>query len=183
MTTATYRIGGSQPSSACVRHPGVPVSFQCTECLDSLCEGCRGGRERCCRLCLEAIARRAAGGPPPVVVRPPGSRWRVAIGVLAVLNAALGATWGVSFLLPQPTSPVVERSVADVRALSHAVEASRDAAGLVPADVEAVLGRVAADVADRVRSGAIRYHPWPDRRGFELTAVLGPRSAGRPGDR
>jgi hypothetical protein len=99
----------------------------------------------------------------------------VAIGVLAVLNGALGATWGVSFLLPHPTSPVVERSVADVRALSDAVETSRDAAGLVPIDVEAVLGRVAADVAARVRSGAIRYHASPDRRSFELTALLGPR--------
>jgi hypothetical protein len=79
----------------------------------------------------------------------------------------------VSLLLPQPAAPAVERSVADVRALNRAVEAARDAAGLVPAEVESVLDRVKVDVAVRVRSGAIRYQPSPDRRSFELTALLG----------
>lgn len=174
MTRATYRVGGSQPSTTCVRHPGAPVRFQCMECLDSLCDECRDGmRQARCRLCLEVMAQREAGGPPPVVARPRRSGWRVAIVVLAILDLALAVTWGLSFLLPQPADPAVERSVADVRALNHAVEASRDAAGLVPAEVEPVLGRVPTDVAVRVRSGAIRYRPSPDRRNFELTAVLG----------
>lgn len=176
MTEATYRIGRSQPPGACVRHPGVPVAFQCHECLDSLCEGCRGPgrRNRCCRICHEAVAQRERGEPASVVVRPPRSRWRLAIVGLTVANVVFGATLTGSLLL-QPAASAVERSVTDVETLNRIVESSRDATGLVPAEVERLLDRVPADVAERVRSRAIRYRPSPDRRSFELVASPGQR--------
>jgi hypothetical protein len=79
MSDTTYRIGGATPPTACVRHAGVSVAFQCQECLDSLCERCRapGGRNRCL-ICHQALARQAARGPA-AAGQAPRSRWRGAI--------------------------------------------------------------------------------------------------------
>ncbi len=175
MSETTYRIGGAMPSTACVRHHGAPVAFQCQECLDSLCESCRApGRQNRCFICHQAIEQRAAGGPAAVAAQAPPSRWRAAIIGLALVNAALAAMWVGTFLL-RPVPPVVEQSVAAVEALNGLLEDSRDAAGLVPAELDPLLDRLPADIVERVKSGSIRYRPSPDRRSFELAVALGPR--------
>jgi hypothetical protein len=175
MTETTYRIGGAQAPSACVRHQGLSVAFQCQECLDSLCEGCRApGRQNRCLICHEALARREAGGPAVVVAPAPRSRWRAAIIGITLVNAALAATW-VGTVLLRPVPPVVEQSLAAVEALNGLLETSRDAAGLVPPELDSLLERLPADVAQRVKSGSIRYRPSADRRDFELDVALGSR--------
>ena len=175
MTETTYRVGGSQAPSACVRHQGVSVAFQCQDCLDSLCESCRApGRQNRCLICHQALAQREAGGPPVVAAPVPRSRWRAAIIALALVNAALATTWaGTLFLRPVPA--VVEQSLAAVVALNRLLEDSRDAAGLVPTKLDPLFERLPADVAARVKSGSIHYRPSADRRSFELTVVLGSR--------
>lgn len=104
MSDTTYRIGGAMPATACVRHQGAPVAFQCQDCLDSLCEGCRApGRQNRCLICHEALEQRDAGGPVAVAAQPPRSRWRAAIVGLILVNAALAATWiGTLLLRPVP---------------------------------------------------------------------------------
>ena len=175
MTETTYRIGGSQAPSACVRHQGVSVAFQCQDCLDSLCESCRApGRQNRCLICHEAIAQREAGGPAAVAARAPRSGWRAAIIGMSLVNAALAATW-VGTVLLRPVPPVVEQSLAAVEALNGLLENSRDAAGLVPPELDPLLERMPADVVERVKSGSIRYRPSADRRDFELDVALGSR--------
>ena len=175
MSETAYRIGGAMPSTACVRHQGASVAFQCQECLDSLCESCRApGRQNRCVICHQALERQAAEGPAAVVAPAPRSRWRTAIVGLTLVNAALAATWVGTFLL-RPVPPVVEQSLAAVEALNGLLEESRDAAGLVPAELDPLLERLPADVIERVRSGSIRYHASADRRSFELVVALGSR--------
>src|SRR5688500_8338511 len=136
MTETTYRIGGSQAPSACVRHQGVSVAFQCQDCLDSLCEGCRApGRQNRCLICHEALAQPEAGGPAAAVAPARRSRWRAAIIGMTLVNAALAATW-IGTVLLRPVPPVVEQSLAAVEALNGLVESSRDAAGLVPPELD-----------------------------------------------
>lgn len=175
MSEATYRIGGSVTPTVCVRHHGASVAFQCQECLDSLCEECRGpGRLNRCLVCHEAIEQREAGGPPvEVVVEPPRSqRWRLAIVALIIANVILAATWGATILL-RPVPPVIEQSLGAVDVLNRVVEASRDSAGLVPARVEPLFERLPPDVVERIKSGVIRYRPSTDRRTFEVAVALG----------
>jgi hypothetical protein len=174
MTSTTYRIGGAPPPTTCARHAGVLVAFQCQECLDSLCETCRGpGRQRRCLVCHEALERQHSISPE-VAVRPRDARWRVAIVVLTIVNVLLGATWLGAFWL-QPAVPTVDRALMEVELVAGVVERSRNAEGLVPAELASLLEGLPAPVAERVKSGAIRYRPSRDRRTFGLTATLGER--------
>jgi hypothetical protein len=93
---------------------------------------------------------------------------------MTLVNAALAATW-VGTVLLRPVPPVVEQSLAAVEALNGLLENSRDAAGLVPPELGPLLERMPADVAERVKSGSIRYRPSADRRDFELDVALGAR--------
>lgn len=70
---------------------------------------------------------------------------------------------------------MVEQSLAAVEALNGLVEGSRDAAGLVPAELGPLLERLPADIVERVKSGSILYHPSADRRSFELALAVGSR--------
>jgi hypothetical protein len=80
MSDTTYRIGGAIPPTVCVRHPGAPVTFQCQECLDSLCERCRArGQHNRCLICHQALEKRAARGPAVGAAPAPRSGWRATI--------------------------------------------------------------------------------------------------------
>jgi hypothetical protein len=164
----TYRIGGSVAPTACVRHPGAAVAFQCRECLDTLCASCRGPHgEACCRICHDALEALRTGAPAAAADRPRRSAWFGVIVGLAAVNGLLGAVW-VGTLVLRPEAPPVDRSVADVATVSAVVERSRDAGGLVPVELGPLLDRLPPALAERVRSGAIRYQPAGDRRTFEV---------------
>ena len=76
MTDTTYRIGGAVPPTVCMRHGKAPVTFQCQECLDSLCDRCRAPGQNRCRLCHQALKRAAKA---PAGAQAPRAGWRAAI--------------------------------------------------------------------------------------------------------
>ena len=168
----TYRTGDSPAASACVRHAGAPVKFQCHGCLDWLCARCLAPRATdVCALCQAAMTRdksdatRAAAAPSRIG---PVLRW-AGIGLL-VIGAAVAVISVVGSLRPGPVM-VSDQAAMDREAVATLVEQNRDAQGLVLESLDAHLAKLPPGVAQRVRSGALRYHVSPDRRSYDITVA------------
>jgi hypothetical protein len=165
---------------ACIRHPGEPALFRCRQCHDPVCVGCRAADERdlcgtCAQYRSESVAREArivAGEEPDEAPR--RIRWgRYAVALLVALDLGLA---GYLVLAGQSDSAITE-GVKAVDAVSRAVDESRDPAGRYPESLATVLPKLPEPVAEMIRAGQIQYETYANRTDYEVSFVLGPRSA------
>ena len=160
----------STPPNRCDFHPDRPSVFRCRSCAKSYCEECRSPEQRnaCVRCDMFVGVREAA--EPTVPLKGAGiTRKRiptkVVVGGLLVINLGLVIWWA---LLGAPVPAQVDAALDAVGTISQVVERSRDTSGLVPPNLDGVVGRLPADVAALVRNGDVRYRPSTDRRTFAV---------------
>jgi hypothetical protein len=165
---------------ACIRHPGEPALFRCRQCHDAVCVGCRAPDERdLCGTCAEyrsesagRQARVLAGEVPDEAPR--RIRWgRYAIALLVALDIGLAGY----LVLAGRTDSTITQGVKAVGTVSRAVDDSRDSSGRYPESLAPLLPRLPEPVVEMIRAGNIQYETYANRTDYEVSFVLGPRSA------
>jgi len=165
---------------ACIRHPGEPALFRCRQCHDQACVGCRAPDERdlcgtCAQYRSESAARevRVLAGEEPDEA-PRRIRWgRYAIALLVALDIGLAGY----LVLAGRTDTAITQGVKAVDTVSQAVDDSRDSSGRYPETLAPLLPRLPEPVVEMIRAGNIQYETHANRTDYEVSFVLGPRSA------
>ena len=167
-------------AGVCFNHADAPAVFTCRQCQDALCARCRGEGERdLCRECHQYFLR--TGGAEAAETTEVSAKTATSTGgrrliaVLVIANLGLAASLFVmsrqhassTRSLGLDAVPVVKRAVEDTRAATHKV----------PENLEPLLPRMPAHVADLVRRGAIVYKVVDGGASYEVVVFIDPATA------
>jgi len=101
-------------------------------------------------------------------------RWgRYAIALLVALDIGLAGY----LVLAGRTDTAITQGVKAVDTVSQAVDDSRDSSGRYPETLAPLLPRLPEPVVEMIRAGNIQYETHANRTDYEVSFVLGPRSA------
>lgn len=163
-------------TGVCLNHSDTAATFTCRQCQDALCARCRGEGERdLCRECQRYFLRgggeapAVAASPPPIATSTLGRR---IIAVLVLAN--LGLAGSLFVLSRQHASATRALGIDAVPVVRRAVEETRAQGQRVPDNLDALLPRMPAHVADLVRRGAIVYKVVDGGGSYEVVVFLDP---------
>jgi len=167
-------------AGVCLNHSGTAATFTCRQCQDALCSSCRGEGERdLCRECQQYFLRGGAESPESAAAsaRPmaTSTAGRRLIAILAIANLGLAAS--LFLMSRQSASATRALGIDAVPVVKRAVEDTRAATNRVPDNLEPLLPRMPAHVADLVRRGAIVYKVVDGGSSYEVVVFIDPAAA------